>query len=613
MTLKRLSFVILFILCLDKSAFAKYNLGDQYSKSEFKITMRDGKKLHTIVYSPKDTSTLYPILLFRTPYSISPYGPDDLAVPEKMIPHPDMISKGYIFAFQDARGTFKSEGKFSDIRPPSKTNGTVDESTDNYDTIEYLINNIENNNGRVGQWGISHPGWYTVMGMISAHPALKAASPQATTGDPFIGDDAHRNGIYRLMPRMAWAYQQVAGTASDRDDPAKILVKPDFGTNWGYEFFLNAGPIDKINEIYFNGQLGSEWEDVIAHPNYDEYYQRRHIPKYMKNVLVPTLNVMGWFDAPDPYGTIATYQGIENLSPNNKSTLVGGPWVHGGWLSSKGEEVGEISFGQKTSDYYNKNILVPFFEYHLKGSGNYQVVEAHMFETGGNKWHRFEQWPPKAMKATPLYFNDDFTLTFDKPETNGKDSYINNPMLPVPYSTKIEFGYAYGAYRIEDQRIASTRQDVLSYSTKELDSDVTIAGPVLAKLITETTGTDADWFIKVIDVFPASDENNPGYHMLVGAEGMRAKYRKSFSNPEPVKPNEETQINFEVRDKFHTFKAGHKIMVQVHSTWFPVYDRNPGQFMNIYGAHKEDYIKTKQTIHRKVQNSSHLVLPVLVR
>jgi len=605
------SYTLLLTLCLATSAFAKYDFNENYVKSEFKVAMRDGINLHTIVYSPKDSSREYPILLFRTPYSIGPYGPDDMAVSESMVPHADMIASGYIFAFQDARGTYKSEGVFSDIRPPRKTSETVDESTDNYDTIDYLINNIDNNNGRVGQWGVSHPGWYTVMGMIDAHPALKAASPQATTGDPFIGDDAHRNGIYRLMPRMAWTHGLINGTAPDRHDSNKTVVEPDFGTNWGYEFFLNAGPIDKINERYFEGQLGSAWEDVMAHPNYDEHYQRRHMPQYMKNITVPTLSVMGWFDAPDPYGTLATYKGIEKLSPQNQSTLVAGPWVHGGWARSEGERIGDISFGQKTSDYYNKNIMMPFFEYHLKGAGDYQAIEAHMFETGRNKWHQFDQWPPKAVKETALYFNDDFTLTFDKPKSGGKDSYINDPNAPVPYSTKIEFGYASGAYRVEDQRIAGSRPDVLSYTTNTLEKDITIAGPVLVKLITETTGTDADWFVKVIDVYPASDEDNPGYHMLVGAEGMRAKYRNSFSDPEPVTPNEETEINFEVRDKFHTFKEGHKIMIQVHSTWFPVYDRNPGQFMNIYSAGKDDYLKTKQSILRNEHNPSHVVLPIL--
>lgn len=596
---------VAFALAMTPDAFR-----DAYDKSEFKIEMRDGIKLHTVVYSPKNKSVNYPIILRRTPYSSGPYG-NDYINPKDLAPHIDMIADGYIFVMQDARGTYQSEGVFSDIRPPRTEGEMVDESTDNYDTIEYLINNLENHNGRVGQWGISHPGWYTVMGMIDAHPALKAASPQATTGDPFIGDDAHRNGIYRLMPRMAWTHGMIKATAPDRHDPNKKIVEPDYGTNWGYEFFLNAGPINKINETYFDGQLGSEWEDVMEHPNYDEHYSRRHMPFYMSNIKVPTLNVMGWFDAPDPYGAIATYHGIERLTPNNNSTLVGGPWVHGGWRSSDGSKLGPLSFGQKTSDYYNQNIMMPFFEYHLKDQGNYDPAEAHMFETGGNKWHKFDQWPPKDMKQTALYFHDDFKLSFERPNTSGADIYINDPNKPVPYSTEIEFGYAYGAYRVEDQRIASTRPDVLTYTTDVLENDITIAGPVLARLIASTSGTDADFFVKVIDVHPNDDAENPGYHMLVGAEGMRAKYRENITYPEPMEPDAATEINFEIRDKFHTFKAGHKIMIQVHSTWFPVYDRNPGKFMNIYEAEKQDYQITTQTLHRNGNNASHVILPIL--
>ncbi len=581
-----------------------------YDKAEFKIEMRDGIKLHTVIYTPKDKSKTYPIILRRTPYSAGPYG-DTYQNPRFVAPHPDMVDDGYIFVTQDARGTYLSEGVFVDIRPPRIDGEETDESTDNFDTIEYIINNIPNNNGRVGQWGISHPGWFTVAGMIEAHPALKAASPQATTGDPFIGDDAHRNGIYRLMPRVAWTHSQVEGTAQDRNDPDKTIIQPDFGTDWGYEFFLNAGPINQINERYFDGQLGSEWEDVMDHPNYDEHYQRRNMPQYMKDINMAVLMVGGWFDAPDPYGTIATYNGIEQHTPDNNTTLIMGPWHHGGWRSTDGASLGAIQFGSKTSDYFNQNILMPFFEYHLKDQGSYDPVEAHMFETGANKWQSFDQWPPETMTPKALYLQDNFKLSFDAPGDDGADMYVNDPIKPVPYSTEIEFGYPYGAYRVEDQRLATTRADVLSYSTDILTEDITIAGPVLTKLVTETTGTDADWFVKIIDVHPADHPENPGYHMLIGAEGTRAKYRNSLEHPEPVSPNTPTDIEFEVRDKFHTFKKGHKIMIQIHSTWFPIYDRNPGQFMNIYGADKDDYLKTTQTIHRSATNPSHVVLPIL--
>lgn len=590
-------------------ALESYDLKANYQKAEYDIPMRDGIKLHTVVYAPRDNSVSYPIMLLRTPYSAGPYG-DEYIKATALAPHIDMVRDGYIFVTQDARGTYMSEGVFSDIRPLSEVPGEADESTDNYDTIDWLIKNIENNNGRVGQWGISHPGWFAVMGMINPHPALKAVSPQATTGDPFIGDDSHRNGINRLMARMAWSHGMIEATAADRHDPNKKIVKPDYGTNWGYEFFLNSGPLDKINETYFDGQLTSVWQDVIDHPNYDEHYQRRNMPKLMNNITLPALFVMGWFDAPDPYGTIATYHAIEEKNPQNKTTLVAGPWVHGGWRSGDGSKLGDIKFGSQTSDFYNKNMLIPFFDYYLKDKGDYKPAEAYMFETGGNKWQKFSEWPPKNMKETALYLTDNFRLSFEPPKKDGADSYINDPNKPVPYSTKIEFGYALGEYRIEDQRMQSTRGDVLTYQTDVLENDITIAGPVLARLVTETTGTDADWFVKIIDVFPNSGEN-PGYQMLVGAEGMRAKYRNSLSDPEPVTPNAPTDIHFEIRDKFHTFKKGHKIMIQVHSTWFPIYDRNPGQFMNIYTADKDDYLKTTQTVIRSKAAPSRVILPIL--
>ncbi|MCP5382886.1 MAG: CocE/NonD family hydrolase [Kordiimonadaceae bacterium] len=605
------SAIIMMLVALSQPSLAaeNYDLKANYQKAEYDIPMRDGIKLHTVVYAPRDNSVSYPIMLLRTPYSAGPYG-DEYIKATSLAPHIDMVREGYIFVTQDARGTYMSEGVFSDIRPLSDKPGEADESTDNYDTIDWLIKNIENNNGRVGQWGISHPGWFAVMGMINPHPALKAVSPQATTGDPFIGDDSHRNGINRLMARMAWSHSMIEATAADRHDPNKKIVNPDYGTNWGYEFFLNSGPLDKINETYFDGQLTSVWQDVIDHPNYDEHYQRRNMPKLMNDITLPALFVMGWFDAPDPYGTIATYHAIEEKNPQNKTTLVAGPWVHGGWRSGDGSKLGDIKFGSQTSDFYNKNMLMPFFDYYLKDKGDYKPNEAYMFETGGNKWQKFNEWPPKNMKEKALYLNDNFKLSFEPPKKDGADSYLNDPNKPVPYSTKIEFGYALGEYRIEDQRMQSTRGDVLTYQTDVLEDDITIAGPVLAKLVTETTGTDADWFVKIIDVFPNSGEN-PGYQMLVGAEGMRAKYRNSLSDPEPVTPNAPTDINFEIRDKFHTFKKGHKIMIQVHSTWFPIYDRNPGQFMNIYTADKDDYLKTTQTVIRSKAAPSRVILPVL--
>lgn len=616
--------LILLFLLLSTISFTyaqeEFDFKSNYSRAEHMIEMRDGIKLHTVIYAPKNAVQDYPIILFRTPYYNGRGGPDDYYYSSAPVPHPKMAEEGYIFVIQSVRGTGKSEGSFSDIRPPIPGPTGTDDSSDNYDAIDWIVKNIPNNNGRVGQWGISHPGFYTVMGMINAHPALKAASPQATTGDPFIGDDGHRNGIFRLMPKVLWAAgSMMRSAADDRNAVNRESIDFDYGTNWSYEFFLNSGPINKLNEKYFDGRLGSWWEDIIEHPNYDEYYQKRHIPKYMNNINVPTLNVLGWFDAPDPYGAIATYHGIEKRTPNNNSVIVAGPWQHGNWKWSNGNKLGDIDFGSNTADYFNINIIKPFFDYYLKDKGKWNPPEAQMYETGGNKWHSFEQWPPKEIQYKALYLNDNFKVSFDPPKTDGKDQYTNNPEKPVPFTTKIDFTFPGGEYRILDQRFATTRADVLTYTSQLLEEDITIAGPILPMLYTETTGTDADWFVKVIDVYPPDAKANSegvemkGYQMLVGAEGMRAKYRDSLSDPAPVVPNEITEINFEIRDKFHTFKKGHKIMIQIHSTWFPIYDRNPGQFMNIYGADKNDYLTTNQTIHRSKGFPSNIKLPIFTK
>lgn len=617
--MKIFQFAFLIIVISSSNLLAQeFDFKANYTESVLMVEMRDGKKLHTTIYAPRDISQKYPIILSRTPYYDGSGTPGEYVRANSVNPHTKMAKDGYIFVQQSVRGTGKSEGVFVDIRPPNPDPNGIDDSTDNYDSIDWMVKNIPNNNGRVGQWGISHPGYYTVMGMINAHPALKAASPQATTGDPFIGDDGHRNGIFRLMPKVLWASDSMMPRAAydRRKNPYK---KPNLGTNWSYEFFLNSGPINQINEKYYGGRLGSWWEDIMEHPNYDEYYQSRHIPNYMSDITVPTLNVLGWFDAPDPYGAIATYDGIEQRTPENNSVVVAGPWQHGNWHGGSGASLGDIEFGTNTADYFNEKILVPFFEYYLKDQGNWSPAEAIMYETGGNKWHHFEQWPPEEVTPKALYFHDDFKLSFEPPKKQivASDSYTNDPTRPVPYTTAIDFRFPRGEYRILDQRFATSRPDVLVYQTDVLEEDITFAGPVIAKLITETTGTDADWFVKVIDVFPGDTPSNSkgvemaGYQMLVGAEGMRSKYRNSLSDPEPVVANELTPITFEIRDKFHTFKKGHKIMIQVHSTWFPIYDRNPGQFMNIYGADKGDYLKTTQTIHRGVSTPSHVILPIL--
>ena len=604
-----------------QNSVEEYDVRAYYDKSEVMIAMRDGVKLFTAIYSPKDRSKDYPILFYRTPYSIEPYGEEHRPA-EELAPALEMLEEGYIFVLQDIRGTYKSEGEFEvirGIREDKKDPLAIDESTDNYDSIEWLINNVEGHNGRVGQWGISYSGWTTLQGMIDPHPALKASSPQASPSDMFIGDDWHHNGAFRLTYAFAWMNH----TAQERDTPTAKAPEPfDYGTSWGYEFFLNAGPTSELNQKYFKGQVPA-WEDFINHPNYDEFWQRRNALQYLGNIKHPVLNVAGWFDAEDFYGPISIYQEIEKRNPDNQSTFVSGPWRHGGWVRDDGSCLGDIQFGAKTSEYYQKHIVSPFFRYHLKGEGEWNPKEAIVFETGGNRWHRFDQWPPANNKTKNLYFQADGKLSFDRPKAqkSAADDYISDPNKPVPFTSDFTAGWPGHTWMIEDQRSASARTDVLVYQTEVLKEDITIAGPILVNLFASTSGTDSDFFVKLVDVFPGDTPDpdpNPtgarmgGYQMLVGVETMRAKYRDDYSNPEPMTPNEVTPISFSIWDKFHTFKRGHRIMVQVHSSWFPAYDRNPQQFMDIYHATKNDYNKATQKIYRSAKTPSHLVLPIRV-
>lgn len=614
-------FIILLIWSCSPEAERGFDLTANYVKSEHKITMRDGIKLHTVVYSPRDKSQQYPILMVRTPYSADPYGTGLFHPPERMAPADEFLEDGYIFVFQDGRGTFKSEGEWRNLCPVREDENGIDETTDTYDTIEWLIHNIPGNNGRVGQWGISHPGWYTVMGMISAHPALKAASPQATTFDPFIGDDEHHNGAF-LQMFVEWAYSMSINSGPDRAElNGKWPQRIDHGTPWAYEFFLNAGPHDKLNERYYKGRMTRVWQDVIEHPDYDEFWKSKNVAQSLDNIRIPVLNVAGWFDSSDPYGAIATYQTIEEKNPDNKSTLVVGPWRHGGWRGDDGSKHGDIHFGSKTSEYFQKEIIFPFFQYYLKDEGNWTPSEATVFETGNNRWHRLEQWPPKNVIKKNIYFHEDGGLSFGQPSETSQsahDSYVSDPAKPVPFSPKIRMSqYAFN-YILGDQRYASIRPDVLVYQTEILDKDITVAGPVLCNLFASTTGTDSDWFVKLIDVYPNDTPSNVkvemgGYQMLLGVEVMRGKYRNSYSDPEPMTPNQVTPISFEIHDRYHTFKKGHRIMVHVHSSWFPTFDRNPQTFTNIYRAQKSDYQKAMQKIYRSQKSPSHLVLPILGR
>jgi len=441
--------------------------------------------------------------------------------------------------------------------------------------------------------------------------------PQATTLDAFIGDDDHHNGAYGLH-YATWRYGMSVATSPDRADRNYASAESiDFGTDWDYEFYLNAGPLDEFNERFFRDRGTQVWQDIIDHPDYDEHWISRNYSRLLRSVKIPVLSVAGWFDAPDPYGTIETYQSIERQNLVNNSTLVVGPWSHGGWWAGDGSTLGQMQFGAPTTEYYKKDIIFPFFQYYLKNKGSWSPAEATVFETGNNTWHHLEQWPPENIEKRNIYLHEDFRLSFEKPHGqpgDDHDSYVSDPAKPVPLSPDIPM---YKTNRmVADQRIASTRTDVLTYRTDVLQEDITIAGPILANLFASTSGTDSDWFVKLIDVYPADaadfkEVRMGGYQMLLGIEVMRGKYRNSLSNPEPMIPNEVTPISFHLWDKFHTFKKGHRIMVQIQSSWFPAFDRNPQTFTNIYRAKKEDYQKATQKIFHSDESPSHLVLPVL--
>ncbi len=609
-----------------------FDARDHYAKTEYMVPMRDGVELFTIVYRPRDTSKQYPIMLFRTPYSIGPYGPDAYRRP--LGPTEQFDRDGYIFVFQDARGTYRSEGEFQVIKPlngPDAGPADADESTDNYDTIEWVLNNVPDHNGRVGQWGISYPGWQTVMGMVNAHPALKASSPQASPSDMFIGDDWHHNGAFRLMYAFAW----LSNNARRRDEPTEQRGRRfDYGTPWGYDFFLDIGPLSNINELFFHDDVPA-WNEFMEHGAYDDYWQNQNALVSLDDITHPVLNVAGWFDAEDFYGPTSIYYTLEEKNPANQSTLAVGPWLHGGWRSMSGESLGCIGFGSATSETFQREVQYPFFNHFLRDAGDWEGTEAIVFETGTNEWRRFDRWPPPGIERRSLYFGADGTLSWDAPSdgaarsagapsarpaaagTEASDEYVSDPDRPVPFSAEYRTTQGH-LWMIEDQRFAATRPDVLVYESEVLTEDVTIAGSIIATLYASTTGTDADWIVKLIDVLPGDTPNNPGcpvpmgdFQMLLAGEVFRAKFRNSYENPEPMVPGEPTRIEFDLRDRFHTFKAGHRIMVQVQSSWFPVIDRNPQTFVDIYTATEEDFQAATQTIYRSPDLPSHLTLGIL--
>lgn len=591
-----------------------------YSKHEYQIPMRDGVRLFTAVYVPKDASQLYPLLMIRTQSGVRPYGTDQF--PNDLGPSPLFGKAGYIFVYQDVRGRWASEGTFVNMRPhnPAKKGPQdIDESTDTYDTIAWLVKNVRQHNGKVGLYGTSYRGFYVAAGMIDAHPALKAASPQAPIMDMFIGDDWHHNGAF-ILPH---SFYYVPTVGRLRPEPFKKLPYGPFdpGTPDGHDFFLQLGPLAKVNERFFKGEV-PYWDEITRHGTYDAYWQARNLRPHLRNIKPAVMIVGGWFDAEDLFGTLEAYRRIEASNPEATNLLVMGPWVHGGWNAGRGDgsSLDVISFNSKTADFYREMIELPFFEYHLKGKGNMTHPEAWVFETGSNQWRQHTSWPPKNTKPREFYFHARGRLIEEPPgDAEAFDEYGSDPARPVPYIDRIGFRML-PEYMIADQRFAGRRPDVLVYQTGVLDKDITLAGPITADLHVSTTGTDADWIVKLIDVYPPDypdPKPNPGdvrmggFQQLVRAEVMRGKFRGSFEKPEPFAPGTPARVQFALPDVCHTFRSGHKLMVQVQSTWFPLVDRNPQVFGDIYAMTESDFQKATQRVYRSKALPSRLVAGVL--
>ncbi|HKV91191.1 MAG TPA: CocE/NonD family hydrolase [Candidatus Angelobacter sp.] len=596
-----------------------------YTKYEYRIPMRDGIKLFTSVYVPKDTSQPYPILIDRTPYSVGPYGEDEY---KKQIGPSDEFEKaGYIIVYQDVRGRYMSEGDFVEMHPHidnKKSAKDVDDSSDMYDTIEFLLKHVPNNNGKVGIWGISYPGFYTSASIIDSHPALKAASPQAPMTDLFFSDDSYHGGAFMLAANFGFytAFKPMA-----QPEPPPKTIPFDFGTPDGYSFYLQAGPTINLDKEYLKGS-NPLFNDQLLHTTYDAYWNARDLSRHMKNIKCAVMTVGGWFDAEDLSGPFKTFHAIDQFNPGTPNSLVVGPWVHGGWARGDGDHLGDVQFGAKTSEYFRAKIQFLFFEYYLKGKGT-ALPKAIVFETGTNVWRKYDSWPPAEAKPKTLYLRAAGKLSFDPPaEDEGMDEYVSDPAHPVPFIDYIATAVPQ-RYMSDDQRFASRRSDVLVYETDPLVEDVTIAGPVSPKLKISSSGTDSDFVVKLIDVYPNNYPDNEvadaskrvlstpavrmgGYEELLRGEPMRAKFRKSWEKPEPLEPGKIADLNFNMPDINHTFRKGHRIMVQIQSSWFPLVDRNPQTFTDIPNAKPADFKKaTEQVFHKKSAASGVevLVLP----
>jgi putative CocE/NonD family hydrolase len=610
----------------------EFDVKEHYTKYEYRIPMRDGVHLFTSIYVPKDASRPYPFLINRTPYSVAPYGVDLYRT--HLGPSPDFDRSGYIFVNQDVRGRFMSEGTFIEMRPHidnKKSKQDVDDSTDLYDTIDWLLKNIPNNNGNAGIWGISYPGFFTSASMIDSHPALKAASPEAPMTNLFMGDDAYHGGAFMLAANFG--FYTFFTPQHNPQLPPKNYPRFDSGTKDGYDFFLNAGPLSNLRK-FLEGKTAL-WDDQVNHDTFDDYWKARDLAPHLKNIHCAVLTVGGWFDAEDLQGPFTTFHSIDKNNPGIFNALVVGPWVHGGWARYDGEHLGRVEFASDTGEYYRKNILFPFFEHYLKGSPDSKLPKAYVFETGTNVWRKYQAWPPENAERKTLYLQPGGGLSFDPPADGTPfDEYVSDPSKPVPF-----VNYAAAdvpqEYMVSDQRFADSRTDVLVYQTSVLDQDVTIAGPVSPRLFVSTSATDSDFDVKLIDVYPADypdskqdagrreDREKPrkdvgppeftmgGYQQLVRGEPFRGKFRHSFEKPEPFTPGKVEQVDFTMPDINHTFRRGHRIMVQIQSSWFPLTDRNPQTFVNIPDAKVTDFVKASEKIYHAKGQASGIVVEVV--
>ncbi|MGD2113910.1 MAG: CocE/NonD family hydrolase [Acidobacteriota bacterium] len=605
----------------ERDALAAY-IRSHYTKLEHRIPMRDGVKLFTAVYVPHDAGPerTYPILMIRTPYAADPYGAAEY--PDRLGPSEAYAEEGFIFVRQDVRGRYLSEGEFVNMRPHANPDG-INEATDTYDTIEWLLEHVEGHNGKVGMWGNSYPGFYASAGAIDSHPALAAVSPQAPIADWFW-DDMHHHGAF-ILPL---AFNFFSGFGQPRPEPTtEEAQRFDHGTPDGYGFFLDVGPLSNLDERFLHGEV-EFWNRIVEHPNYDAFWQARNILPHLRGIEAAVMVVGGLFDTEDLYGPFATYRAIEEQNPGIFNVLVMGPWSHGGWNRTDGRSLGEADFGFATSEYYQREVDLPFFRHFLKGEGELDLPEALVFETGADRWRRFDAWPPAGLEERTLHLGAGGGLSFEAPEPAGDgdaeahDAFVSDPARPVPYTMEITNGWAKD-YMTEDQRFAAWRPDVLVYESEPLAEDLTLAGPLTADLWVSTTGRDADWIVKVIDVFPEDeprwvaerpdrDEDLGGTQRLVRAEVMRGRFRESYEAPKPFEPGEVTRVTFRLNDALHTFRRGHRVMVQVQSTWFPFVDRNPQSWVeNIFEAGEEDFVPATHRVYRSPEHPSGVRVGVL--